>query len=136
MEGKGNENPLAKHLKNLKKRLRSQQRQLVAEHRKEKLEEISRASTGNTQLFYRLVREQRGTNKPIPDCIEFPTEDTTQLNGWANYFENLATMEDLPHFNESHHTNAKIKLHQTVLILKTNCEMIPVQLVSEVPSPW
>ena len=62
---------MAADLKELKLSLRSQQRQLAAEHRRELMEEISTASTDDRELFYKLVKQQRGGNKTVSSTIDF-----------------------------------------------------------------
>jgi hypothetical protein len=99
----------------LKKKMRSQQRQLAAEHRLLQLEEISKASTNNRQLFYKLVRKQRGPQSNVSDAVIFKAEIPSQINGWATYFEELAAKEDLPHFDGQHHKSSLIKFHTNAL---------------------
>ena len=106
--------PLARELKDLHKSLRQQQRQMQAEHNKALLEDIANASVEDKQLFYRLIRKQRSTQSGISSNIEFPGNPTSQLQGWANYYEQLATAEDLPHFDNSYHKAMQLKLHLVV----------------------
>ena len=114
--------PLAKKVKSLKSTLRSQQRQLAAMDRRERLEEIANASSKDRQLFYKLVGRQRGGPSKMSQHIIFPGEEDTQLNGWATYFENLAANTDLPHFDaEAHHT-AKVNLHCYAMETSTACK--------------
>ena len=89
-------------IKEMKKSLRSQKCQLAAEHMRTLLKDISDASTDNKKLFYTLVRKQRSSSREICSSVEFGLEITDQLEGWASYFERLATAENPPHFNEAH----------------------------------
>jgi hypothetical protein len=109
--GRKPDDPLAPLILEKKRSLRSTQRQLAAEHRKMLLRDISQATSDDKQLFYRLVQRQRSGNKGLCGTVDFGPECTSQLEGWASYFEKLATAENLPHFSEEHHNAMKLKLH-------------------------
>lgn len=113
----------ASELETLKKSFRSQQRQMVAEHRRTMLQNISTASTDDRLLFYQLVRKQRGTRKVISSSIEFKEDCNSQLEGWAGYYEQLATAEDLPHFDVLYYKAMQMKLHLVALQTNSTCDM-------------
>lgn len=125
-QGKPSEAPISGKLKAAKKAFRSIQRQLAAEHRNSVLKEISEASTDNKILFYKLVQRQRGGVKQITKSIDFGEEAVSQHEGWAQYFEKLATAEDLPHFDNDHAERMKSKLHLISLQGDTRKDPEPV----------
>ena len=113
----GNNDPAhyaASEIKALKKELRSMQRQLAAENRKQLLTDISSSLIDDRQLFYRLVRRQRCATNNSPGTVEFKKPCKSQLDGWADYFEALAKAENLPHFNDEYHES-----QQMTLLLRT-----------------
>jgi hypothetical protein len=130
-QGKKPDDPYAAELKKLKLTLRSQQRQLAAEHRRALLEEISAASNENKQLFYKLVNMQRGGKKATSSAVEFGPNCTSQIEGWADYFERLATPESLPHFDEDHHRAMQLKLHMVALETDKQCKSEPANPFTE-----
>ena len=118
-------------LKELKRSLRSQQRQLAAEHRKELMEEISTASTDDRELFYKLVKQQRGGYKAVSSSIDFKVPCLSQLDGWADYFEELATAKSLPHFDEQHHRAMRMKFHSVALQASSTCSQTVPEPINE-----
>lgn len=75
-------------------RKHSCQIQLVTEHRKDPLKEIIETLTENQQLFY--VQLQRNDSKEICNNIDFRFGCTDQLEGWADYYDELASAKSLP----------------------------------------
>lgn len=112
---------LTKH----KKKLRSIQRRLAASHRNELLTEISKATTDDKQLFYKLIRKQRAGAKNLCSSIVFPNDERDQLEGWANYFEDLAANNPHPFFDEEHKTSAELKYHLVSLQKDAMCHELP-----------
>ncbi len=76
---------------------------LAAQHRKQLLEDISNGSVEDKQLFYRLVNKQRGGCLGVASNIDFGMPCKTQLDGWVNYFEGLATATSLPQFDNKYY---------------------------------
>jgi hypothetical protein len=122
--GRNTDDPLVPQMKTNKKALRSLQRQLAAEHRKALLKDISEANTDNKQLFYKLVQRQRSNIKSLCNAVEFDSDCDSQLEGWAAYFEKLATPKSLPHFSEETHQAMKLKLHITSLQTKPHVQAV------------
>ena len=95
-----------------KRNLHSAQRQMAAIQRKSLLTQISAARDNDKDLFYKLVRRQRSTSQHILSTIDFG--DSGQTEGWASYYETLATPVDKPEFSESQ----KASLDLTYLLLR------------------
>ena len=93
-----------------KKALRSAQRQLAATQRKKLHEEIMDAHEGDRDTFYKLVKRQRGTGSKPLATIDFG-EDKDQLDGWATYFEDLATPVDNPKFDSGYKQSRELMFH-------------------------
>ena len=110
-KGRPPNHPIKIEMSQRKKTLRQMQRQLAARHRQDLLQEISEASTENKALFYKLVARQRAGSSTISRNIDFDPECDSQLEGWANYFETLASAEVLPHFDKEFHHTSKLKVH-------------------------
>ena len=121
-QGKKPDHPLVEDIKQMKKTLRSEQRQLAAEHRRSLLTDISKATVDNKQLFFRLIKRQRGCSRELCNSVEFPPECETQLEGWASYYEKLATAESLPHFDDEHHKAMQLKHHLVALQMSRKCQ--------------
>ena len=51
------------------------------------------------KTFYKLVRKQRKTHQMKP-CVEFQNPEISEIEGWADYFEALATPVDSPMYDE------------------------------------
>ena len=128
--GKNQDHPLKQELVNCKRALRAMQRQLAAEHRRELLQEISQASTDNKQLFYKLVHRQRKGRSETCTNMDFGPECTDQLEGWAQYYEDLASDKPLPHFDQPYLDMMKSKFHLTCLLDEAQCNT-PHKQVSE-----
>jgi hypothetical protein len=128
--GRKPDDPVVSLMNKKKKELRSLQRQLAAEHRMTLLKDISQASTDNKRLFYKLVQRQRNASKELSNSVEFDYDCDSQIEGWATYFEQLASEEALPHFNNDYHNIMKLKLHLTSLQTKPAHEETP-EMVNE-----
>ena len=59
------------------------------------------AHGGDRQLFCKLIKRQQGGGSGSLAEIDFG-KDITQLEGWAQYFEDLATPVDEQSFNEEY----------------------------------
>ena len=123
--GKDPNDPISHHLDQLKKELRSMQRQLAAQHRRDLHSEISDASTENKQLFYKLVQRQRHGTKELCNNVDFGSNCIDQMEGWANYYEELAADKPLPHFDEVHMKQMKMKFHLTCIQDESRCSDNP-----------
>ena len=93
-----------------RKSLRSAQRQLAATQRKKLHEEIMDAHEGDRDTFYKLVKRQRGTGSKPLATIDFG-EDKDQLEGWATYFEDLATPVEKPNFDSDYKQSRELMFH-------------------------
>ena len=60
LEDRDPDHPIANELDQCKKELRSMQRQLAAEHRRQLLVDIALASADDKDLYYRVMKKQRG----------------------------------------------------------------------------
>ena len=131
-QGRDPDDPTLLRLNESKKSFRSYQRQLAAEHRNTMLREISEASTDDRSLFYKLVQRQRGSRTAIRNNVDFG-DCNNQHEGWAKYYEKLATSESLPHFDEEHATAMKHKLHLVSLQnrIENDPEPVSVDQISE-----
>ncbi|VDI04539.1 Hypothetical predicted protein [Mytilus galloprovincialis] len=93
------------NMKEAKKRLRSTQRQHEAMLRKSKYEKIMKAHEGDQQTFYRLIANQRKDGSVQTTCLKVEenllSTPNDIRNGWADYFEELAT----PHYNKNSYQN-------------------------------
>ena len=124
--------PLAARVKNLKKSLRSHQRQLAAIHRRDQLEEIANAATSDRNLFYRLVGRQRGSQSRVSNHVIFNGGES-QLDGWATYFETLATDIPAPHYDTYHLHASELRHHSNALEAVDLCRSSsPVYVTDEV----
>ena len=108
----------AKKLKSAKQALRSGQRQLAAVYRKQEHQDIMEAHSNDKNLFFKLVSKHKKHTPTSSPQINFKVPAPTQLEGWANYFESLATPVSLPHYEESYLNSVNLQLnimlqHQT-----------------------
>ena len=98
-----------KKAKAARKQLRSMQRQICAIRRNEHLENIMVACERNQAAFFSLVKQQRSeTNNAIK--IEFNPEPSSQLEGWRAYFQELATPQQQPHYDDSYKEALELRL--------------------------
>lgn len=110
------EDPLhpAYHSKTEAKRsLRRQQKQINARERDERQRLIMEACENDHRLFYQLIKRQRSDGQDAAAQINFkfdPKNQNSQTENWAEYFEKLATPQDLPQYNAEHHETTKLKL--------------------------
>ena len=84
-------------LKAAKQKLRAAQRQLSAERRVEHVDQIAQACKENSNRFYSLVRNKSN----VSDCqsIDFSSDESDEVSGWSNYFQDLATPKDHHSYN-------------------------------------
>ena len=111
VEGKPDGTDTYRRLKEAKKSLRSMQRHLAATSRQAQQKEIATAHHADKQLFYKLVRRQRESPKCSSPVINFKVPATTQIEGWATYFETLATPVSLPHYCEWYSNAMQLKMN-------------------------
>ena len=101
--------PLLIEMKEAKRCLRSAQRSLCAKDRRELQQEIMITESNDKQMFFKLVGRQR-KNPCSAYPVEFPNPEDSQEEGWAQYFEGLATPASLPEFNEEFRQSAELQL--------------------------
>ena len=106
-DGKDQHSTLIPQIKAAKKTLRSAQRQGAAIQRKEQQKEIMKAHEGDKNTFYKLVKRQRDPTRKSLATINFGT-DITQEEGWACYFEELASPSDNPLYNEDYRISREL----------------------------
>ena len=94
--------------RNAKKGLRSAQRQATALKRREYHQEIMNAYQGDRNTFFKIVKRQREAGKNTEANVNFK-EETEQLEGWATYFEELATPQNQPHYDEKYKSARMLK---------------------------
>ena len=87
-----------------KKLLRKQQREIAARERQSTYSEIMTASSADPHLFYKLVDKQRKSPHNTQAEMAFPEYiyGSTETEKWADFYEKLATPQNLPEFNEAH----------------------------------
>lgn len=77
------------------------------------------AEKGDKRLFYKLIRRQRKT-RGTACSVQFSDPTLDQADGWANYFQELATPLNLAHFNENHKLSIDLQL-LLMQDLENNC---------------
>jgi hypothetical protein len=95
--GKDKTHSSFKELKEAKRELRQSQRYGEAQRRNKLYDEIQTASSRDTKLFYKLINMQRKSVSNITTKLEYKGhtyQDTEITEGWATYFEDLATPGD------------------------------------------
>ncbi|MEW8548319.1 MAG: endonuclease/exonuclease/phosphatase family protein, partial [Candidatus Thiodiazotropha sp.] len=100
----GPEHPLSIQRKAVKRQLRTAQRQQQAEYRAETYRNIMEADSSNKRLFFSLINRQRKEGRQslsqlFVDDRHLTTEETIR-EGWATYFEKLATPKDDPLYDQ------------------------------------
>ena len=97
-------------MREMKRQLRQKQRQLEAEKRTQKMQEIMEASPSNQALFHKLVKGQRQSTEPTVISFDGVSHSGHDLRrAWAEYFEKLATPTDNPEFDKHHETSVSIR---------------------------
>ena len=118
-----------KQLKKDKKALRSKQRQLQAEQRRTDQNEIMSASRRDKQLFFKLVRKQRGSSTATDHMIfnDEPVSGDKLMDAWRTYFSNLAIPKNNPDFDTAHKESVEssIKSIQQIFRRNKDCSQIP-----------
>lgn len=109
-DGKSPSSPHAAGVRKARKALRAAQRQKAASYRTSLQRDIMRAHQGDKLLFYKLVKKQRGQNSSSLATIKFGDE-VSQLEGWAGYFQDLATPYENPMYDEEYKLSRELKLH-------------------------
>ena len=109
--------PYVKRMKEAKRLLRSTQRKLAASKRQ--LEQLKIMETENADriTFCKLVKKQRGKSHKKESIVSFPDPNCAQLDGWATYFEELATPSKLPEFDDEYKNSTDMQ----VLLLRDIC---------------
>ena len=97
--------PLSVHRKIAKRQLRTIQRQQQASYRTTTYQNIMKADSSNKRLFFSLVNRQRKEGRQAPNQLyvddrHLTTEEAIR-EGWAFYFEKLATPTDDPSYDEA-----------------------------------
>ena len=86
-------------MKSAKRQLRSAQRQLIAVRRNEYFEQIMISIKQDSPKFFSLIKQQHPTSSNA-NYIEFPHQEDNYLEGWTNYYENLATPKYEKNYNQ------------------------------------
>ena len=110
-----------------KRLLRAAQRRVVAERREEEQREIMEAEEGNRQSLYKLIEKQRQT-KQAQVHVMFKNENLSQIDGWQNYFQALATPVDKPEFDRDYKDTIEM---QVMLVEDLNKDSPPEEPVME-----
>ena len=90
------------------------------------------AETFDRSTFYKLVKKQRGTDRSLPS-VTFTDPNASQIEGWANYFQTLASPSNLPTFNTEYKDSAEMQR----LLLKgyykssNDCQPVSVKTVEK-----
>ena len=92
-----------------KKALRSEQRKLEASLRNEKYKKIMELDETNGKEFYKLVKKQRDHSGSATTAMVFDkvleTDNDSITDGWAQYFEELATPINNRNFDQEYFNN-------------------------------
>ena len=121
--------PCSDDMKQAKKRLRSMQKSIDAEERNQRHAQIMMASETDQDLFYKLVRQQRGDGQDTHAVINFksdPNNNLSQIDNWANYFEDLATPKDLPQFSKDAKASSSLR-HQLLQLLAPKGQAMTIE---------
>ena len=99
----GPEHPLSVQKRVTKKQLRTLQRQQQSEYRSSIYNNIMEAHTSDRKLFYSLVSRQRkegstSLGRLVVDDVHLTTSEAIR-QGWATYFQNLATPKEKDNYN-------------------------------------
>ena len=99
----GPEHPLSVQKRVTKKQLRTLQRQQQSEYRSSIYNNIMEAHTSDRKLFYSLVNRQRkegstSLGRLVVDDVHLTTSEAIR-QGWATYFQNLATPKEKDNYN-------------------------------------
>lgn len=108
-------------MKRSKKQLRSVQRQIEAEKRKELHLQIMEADSRDKDLFYKIVNKQRASRAANSQYILFDgqmVEGPALLEKWQQYFKNLATPKNDPRYDKNHQKSVELQnlLRENVLL--------------------
>lgn len=107
-QGKPSPSPAEDKLKQLKKEIRGVQRQTSAQKRRDSHAKICDTYHNDQELFYKLVRDQRGGPPgPKPEITAFHAE--SQIEGWASYFKQLSSPSTSQNYDECYYNSAKIQ---------------------------
>ena len=90
---------------NAKRNLRKAQRQARAQQRREDQISIIRScKVGNRENFFKLIKRKRQPPQ-MANTLDFGkhTEETSEGDSWANYFEDLATPKNDSSFDKEYH---------------------------------
>ena len=98
-----------------KKVLRQPQRSYEAKLNTNRIEQIMEAHSSNQNLFFRLIQSQRNQKVKSTSQIDYMSktwECAKVIEGWAQYFEELAKPKDHPNFDNNHMlaTDLKVEL--------------------------
>ena len=107
--GKPLESPEHTAVKDAKRSLRSAQRQLAAMHRKEHFNNIMTAHSSDKQTFYKIIKKQRNTKRSDLAIIDFEDSNASEEEKWSEYFEQLATPKDNPHYNTEYKNSRELQ---------------------------
>ena len=108
--GKDPKSELIPQIKKAKKELRSVQRKGAASQRIAQLSECMAAHEGDKLLFFKLIKKQREPQRTGLATIDFG-KDTSQIEGWTDYFEDLATPSNNPNYDNEYKTSRELKFH-------------------------
>jgi hypothetical protein len=112
--------------KDTKRALRSAQRTLVALHREEFQAKIMEVHEHNSTEYYALIAKQRKTTDQHVTINFGGTDD--QLEGWRQYFEDLATPKHNPEYDQEWLHSMTL---QVLLIEELNADCLPPKPVCE-----
>lgn len=117
-----------------KKHLRNAQRQNQALSRKQHCEKILEADGTDKKMFYRLIASQRKSGQGTTDHLvvndRVYTNSDEVREGWADYFEALATPVDDKRFDKSFKTQVELENLLLRSIYKTEPETRPSMIIS------
>ena len=102
------QSPEHQRMKTTKKLLRSAQRKLAAQKRHKEHEEIMQAQAYDKVTFYKLVQKQRGGARQ-QQTVSFPDPNAPQIEGWADYFQELATPVDEPRYSKEFKSSSEVQ---------------------------
>ncbi|KAH3802260.1 hypothetical protein DPMN_155933 [Dreissena polymorpha] len=119
---RGDSHPTAVEMNKVKRNLCKAQRKFNAKKRCSDLEDIMNATYDTT--FYKLVRQQRSTNRHLTNCLLYEGRKLTSPEefsvGWAKYFETLATSINDQRYDHFYLKQATEDLNHLQIVFQTS----------------
>ena len=118
-EGRCKESALYRKIKERKKVLRSMQRQNEAAKRDDLMRKVTTATYEDKKLMFSIIRSQRSTRSSLPDTMNFKEPVSHPVDGWADYYEDLAADKPYHSFDSQYLVEMRKKYH-TIALMNMN----------------